>query len=242
MTLTICPDPAALANEAARLINEAAQTRVADSGRFSIALSGGSTPRLTYEALAAPPCRDAVPWQAVHVYWSDERCVPPDHPDSNYRMARLALLDHVPLPSENIHCIRGELLPPEAAAACEAELRLLGEPPALDLVLLGLGPDGHTASLFPGGEPPPAGALAAAVYSPRLDSWRVTLTPMALNLAGRVLFLVSGEEKAEALAATLEGPREPSRWPAQRIRSASGEPDWLVDEAAASLLRTRPHP
>lgn len=231
MSLTVVADPGELAGEAARRIARTAATAVADRGRFSLALSGGSTPRGTYETLASAPLRDTVAWQSVHVFWSDERCVPPDHPDSNYRMARLALLDRVPLPGANIHRIAGELPPEKAAHRYEGELA------PLDLALLGLGPDGHTASLFPGAPAPSAGRLAVAVYAEHLHSWRVTLTPAALNTARHVLFLVEGAEKAAALAATLEGPLDPVRWPAQGITGASGEADWIVDRAAAGLLR-----
>lgn len=237
MSLTICRGPSELARAAARCIADLAQAAVDERGRFAVALSGGSTPRQTYETLATPPYRDAIPWSAAHVFWSDERCVPPDHADSNYRLARLALLDRVPLPAENVHRIQGELPPEDAAQRYEAELRLLGDPPVLDLALLGLGADGHTASLFPGAPRPRAGAKAVAVYAEAHGSWRVTLTLEALNLARRVLFLVSGEDKAAALAATLEGPNDPVRWPAQAVHGQTGEPEWLVDEAAASLLR-----
>lgn len=240
MSLTVCADASELALEAARRIAEAARAAVEERGRFAIALAGGSTPRLTYETLARPPYRETVPWRAVHVFWSDERCVPPDHADSNYRMARLALLDRVFLPPGNIHRINGELPPSDAARRYEAELRLLGEPPRLDLALLGLGADGHTASLFPGARASPAGAFVVAVHAPELRSWRVTLTPDALNLARRVLFLVSGEAKARALAATLQGPRDPARWPAQAIAGQAGAAEWLVDAAAASALARRP--
>jgi len=237
VSITICRDPSELARAAARRIAGLAQAAVDERGCFAVALSGGSTPRQTYETLATPPYRNAIPWSAVHVFWSDERCVPPDHADSNYRLARLALLDRLPLPAENVHRIQGELPPEDAAQRYEAELRLLGDPPVLDLALLGLGSDGHTASLFPGAPRPRAGANAVAVYAEAHGSWRVTLTLEALNLARRVLFLVSGDAKARALAATLEGSRDPSRWPAQAVHGQTGEPEWLVDEAAASLLR-----
>ncbi len=236
MTLTVVGSPAELAIKGARRFAAAAASAIQARGSFSVALSGGSTPRATYETLGSPQFRDAISWEPVHVFWSDERCVPPDHPDSNFRMARLALLDRVPLPPENIHRIDGELPPEEAARRYESELADGGVPRRFDLVLLGLGPDGHTASLFPDAVPPPAGRLAAAVYAPHLDSWRVTLTPAAINGAEQVLFLVEGGEKAEALAATLRGPQDPARWPAQAIRGASGEAEWLVDEAAAALL------
>lgn len=234
MSLSIVAGPEELAREAAQRFAAAAARSVQSRGAFAVALSGGSTPRAAYQALASPPFAGAIPWQSLHVFWSDERCVPPDHPDSNYHMARLALLNAVPLPPANVHRIPGELPPEEAARRYEADLAARDRP--LDLVLLGLGADGHTASLFPAAPTPFAGRLALAVYADHLHSWRVTLTPAAINAAGRVLFLVEGAEKAEAVAATLHGRPDPARWPAQGITGARGEADWLVDEAAAALL------
>jgi 6-phosphogluconolactonase len=193
-----------------------------------------------------------VDWTAVQVFWGDERCVPPDHPDSNYRMARETLLDHVPLPAGNVHRIRGELPPTQAAAEYERELHAFFSLPPLgaatrreapmasfDLVLLGMGSDGHTASLYPG-------TLAiheterwvTAHRVEKLDAWRITLTPPALNAAAQVTFVVSGTpcgRKAEALRQVLAGPYRPQELPAQVIRPAPGRLCWLVDREAAAL-------
>jgi len=190
-----------------------------------------------------------VPWERVHVFWGDERAVPPDHPGSNYRQAREALLDHVPLPPGNVHRMRGELEPGDAARAYADELRaFFGAPwPVFDLLLLGMGDDGHTASLFPGSTLLITGASTAlretvqpvlgltAHYQDR-PARRVTLTPPAINAARNVFFLVSGASKAQALRAVLQGPRQPDLFPAQIVRPTNGRLLWLVDEDAASLL------
>ncbi len=235
----------AAADEVARCAEEAVRER----GLFAWALSGGSTPRDLYRMLAEPPYRDRLPWRAIHVFWGDERHVPPDHPDSNFRMAREAMLDAVPLPAANVHRIRAE--EPDAAvaaAAYEAELRAFfhlahlapadagDQWPRFDLVLLGLGKDAHTASLFPGGEAVhESERLVVAPWVPAQDTFRITLTPPVLNRARLAAFLVSGEDKAEPLRAVLEGPRDPERYPAQIV---TGDRLWLVDRAAARLLAT----
>lgn len=215
-------------------ISRAAAGRVAALAQacdpFTVALSGGSTPRRLYELLAASPFRERIPWAQTHVFWGDERCVPPDHPDSNYHLARQALLDRVPLLARNVHRILGELEPEQAAAAYRAELlTALGDDRRFDLVLLGLGDDGHTASLFPGTAALQERTLAAAVvYVERLASWRITLTLPTLNAARHVLFLVSGANKAPALVRVLAG--EPL--PAGLVRPPQGQLTWLVDRAA----------
>lgn len=189
----------------------------------------------------------------MHVCWGDERCVPPEDPASNYRMAREALLDHVPIPATNVHRIRGEGDPPTVAAAYEQELRTLfatpeGPPPRrpgarFDLVLLGMGNDGHTASLFPGTpavhETGAAAPWVLAQHVASVSAWRVTLTPALINAAADVLFLVSGAEKAPVLRAVLTGPYQPDLLPAQVIALDAGRLRWLVDAAAgAELQRT----
>jgi 6-phosphogluconolactonase len=218
---------------------------IAARGRFTVALAGGSTPRAAYALLASDefaarpstPLRTGVDWARVHVFWGDERCVPPDHPDSNYRMAREALLDKIPILADNVHRVRGELPPDQAAAIYQAELEaVLSASGRLDLILLGMGTDGHTASLFPGTVALEERELAVvAVYVERLQTWRVTLTLPAINTARQVLFLVTGAGKAETLQAVLEGPKGP--YPAQRIRPTSGQLAWLVDTAAAGRLK-----
>jgi 6-phosphogluconolactonase len=222
----------------------------------SLALAGGSTPRPLYERLAAEPYRSVVPWGRVEVFWGDERCVPADHPASNYRMAREALLDHVPVAAERVHRWRGELAPRQAARLYAQELEaVLGRPPRLDLVLLGLGADGHTASLFPaafaaavedGGDgdvsdDPHPGRWTAPATAPAEPRQRVTLTLSTLAAARRVLFLVAGADKAAAVARTLTPPTPTPRGgeaptPARRVRPADGDVLWLLDAAAATDL------
>ncbi len=225
----------------------AARQAVDDRGRFTWALAGGSTPRTVYQLLASDFYRERMPWSAIHFFWGDERHVPPDHPDSNFRMARKAMLDHVPVPAENVHRIRAEEPDAQRAAAeYEATLRSFfslspgkaqGEWPRFDLILLGLGKDGHTASLFPGGDAVrERERLVVAPWVEAQKTFRITLTAPVLNHARRTMFLVSGEEKAEALHAVLEGAREPERYPAQIVE---GNRLWMVDRAAAHRLDNR---
>jgi 6-phosphogluconolactonase len=222
--------PEALAEAAARAFVESAAEAIAERGRFAVALAGGSTPKATYEVLARDHAED-VDWPNVHVFFGDERTVPPDHEDSNYRMAREALLDHVPVGS--VHRMRGELPPDEAAASYETNLgQFFGGEAVLDLVMLGIGGDGHTASLFPG---TPAlevtDRLVVANPVPKLDTTRLTLTAPVLSAARAVSFLVAGEGKAEALREILEGDADPHRYPAKLVRPPGG-PTWFVDRDA----------
>jgi 6-phosphogluconolactonase len=227
--------------EAERIVTLAGEAMRA-RGRCLIALSGGSTPRPLYELLATAPYADRIDWARVHLFWGDERCVPPDHPDSNYRMTRQALLDRVAIPAENVHRIRGEDEPHQAAEAYERVLRdFFGseDRPArsFDLVLLGMGPDGHTASLFPGTAAEAESqrwAMAVHVERPR-EMWRVTLTTIVLNAAADVTFLVAGNDKATRLREVLQ---EGAQLPAQRIKPTSGALHWMVDAAAGSSLRS----
>lgn len=237
--------PAELARAAAEEFARAAG-RVAQQGdRFTVCLSGGSTPEALYRLLARPeePFRDRLPWSLIHFFWGDERHVPPDHPESNFRRARRAMLDAAQLPPGNIHRIPGE--EPDAARAAgeyEAELRSFfqlsrGEPPRFDLLLLGLGADGHTASLFPGTRAiHERERLVVAHWVDKLGAFRITLTPPVLNAAARVIFLVSGEDKAGALSAVLRGDFEPDRYPAQIVRPVNGSLVWMVDRKAAREL------
>ncbi|MDB4965841.1 MAG: 6-phosphogluconolactonase [Myxococcales bacterium] len=202
-----------------------------------VALAGGSTPKAMYRLLASPAYRERVDWKRVEIFFGDERCVPPDHPESNYRMAREALLDHVPLGADRVHRILGERSPPEAASAYQQTLiRVAGEKPRLDLVLLGMGPDGHTASLFPGTPVlDERSLLVAPVWVDKLESWRVTLTVPVLSAAAHVVIVTAGDEKAEALAKALDGAR--GVVPITLVRAADQR--WLVDEAAAQKWRGR---
>jgi len=207
---------------------------LADRATARVALAGGSTPKAMYRLLASPTYRERVDWKRVEIYFGDERCVPPDHADSNYRMAREALLDHVPLGADHVHRIAGEKPPAEAAAQYQQKLVRLGDPPRLDLVLLGMGPDGHTASLFPGTTAlHETRALAAAVYVDKFESWRVTLTAPVLSAAAHVLITAVGAEKGDALAQALTAP--PGTVPIQLVRAIDQR--WLVDRAAAEKWR-----
>jgi 6-phosphogluconolactonase len=229
--------PELLANAVARHIVARSADAISATGRFTLALSGGATPEAAYRRLATDDLAHLVDWRLVHVLWGDERCVPPDDPRSNYRMAKEALLDHVPIPPQQIHRIRGEDDPGKAAADYERELRALLKG-SLDLVLLGLGEDGHTASLFPGrAAVHETERWVTAVLAPDKELWRVTLTPGILNRARSVTFVVSGDNKAERLQQVLEGPFTPDLLPAQAIRPHEGVLTWMVDQAAGARLR-----
>jgi 6-phosphogluconolactonase len=238
------PDPAALARHAAQYFVEMAGEAAYAHGRARIAISGGATPKAAFELLADPnqPWRARMPWEKLNLYWVDERCVPPDHADSNYRMTREALLDRVPLRPQQIHRIEGELDPEAAAARYESELRssfrLEGaECPSFDLVALGLGSDGHTASLFPHTQAiHELTRLVVANHVPWLDAWRVTLTWPVINHARSVFFLVSGADKASIVQQVLTGPRDPEGLPSQLIWPSSGILTFILDKAAAALL------
>ena len=234
------PDPASLAIAAAKRFVTLAALAIAERGRFSVALSGGSSPKAMHALLATGEFANHVDWPLVHLFWGDERCVPPDHPGSNYRMARETLIDHVPLPASNVHRILGEMEAEKAAQIYSTELNSFfgGEWPSFDLVLLGLGKDGHTASLFPGSavlaeRARPAVAVTAH-YQDR-PAYRVTLTPPAINAAQQVLFLAAGAAKAEIVRAVLQGPA--GQYPAQLIQPATGRLAWMVDAPAASQLQ-----
>ena len=238
--LQVLESEAALAQAAADRFVSASEEAIENRGTFRVALSGGSTPQETYRRLADPGLATKISWRNVHLFWGDERCVPPEHPDSNYRMARKTLIQKVPIPQTNVHRIQGELDPDEAAEAYEGELRSIfgGEQrPRFDLVFLGLGADGHTASLFPGSL-----ALretehwAVAVYVEAHHSWRVTLTPPVLNSARQLSFLVAGKSKAERLHEVLESEPRPDALPAQIIQPRDGQVTWLIDRAAAANL------
>ena len=236
MNLFVYETPEELAGASAREFAARAEEAIDERGRFAAALAGGSTPKATYEALARDYA-DRVDWGRVHVFFGDERSVAPDHEDSNYRMAREALLDHVPL--GGVHRMCGELPPEEAAAAYEEELRrFLGDdPPRFDLNLCGLGEDGHTLGLFP-----ETSALEVtdrwAVANPvlKLETTRLTLTVPVVNAARAVVFLVSGAGKAGALREILEGDADPRAYPAKLVKPESGDLTWRVDQAAAGSL------
>jgi 6-phosphogluconolactonase len=249
-SVRIFPDQESLSAAAAQLFLEVAQMAVAERGLFSVALSGGGTPRALYRLLARPPYDSAVSWAKTHAFWSDERLVPPDDEGSNYDQASADLLNHVAIPPANIHRARGELAAGAAVEAYTAQLRYYAAHthyprdavipwPRFDLVLLGLGSDGHTASLFPGATTDDWESLpvvaATAEYEGR-PAGRLTLTPLVINDARHVLFLVTGKDKAAAVAAVLQGEIDPERWPAQRIRPRAGEVTWMLDADAAARI------
>jgi 6-phosphogluconolactonase len=236
--IEIFPTPETLADAVARHIVVRADGAIATAGRFTLALSGGATPRETYARLATDDFARWVDWERVHVLWGDERCVPPDDPRSNYRMAKEALLDRVPIPPAQIHRIRGEDDPEQAAADYERELRALLGDGGLDLALLGMGEDGHTASLFPGQAAVQETARwVVPVYAPQMKMWRITLTPALLNQSRNVIFVVAGAGKAHRLLQVLEGPFTPELQPAQAIHPVQGRLIWMLDQAAGSQLR-----
>ncbi len=237
--INVYKDLEGISQAAAEIFASTAEQAIANGGRFSVALSGGNTPRRLYEILSTPPFRDRVTWRAVDIFWGDERCVPMDDLRSNFRMAREILLDRVPLPKENIHAMRGDLPPSEAAMQYETELRnyFSDQPPAIDLVFLGLGDNAHTASLFP--HTPVLNEKerwVADVYILEQDMHRITLTAPFINQADQVVFLVSGADKAHALQNVLEGAYQPHNYPAQLIHPNGTHPIWLVDKAACHKL------
>jgi 6-phosphogluconolactonase len=240
----VAPDTDALAARAAQHFVEGAEAAVAARGRARIAISGGSTPRAAFKLLADPaqPWLKRMPWDKLELFWVDERCVPPDHPDSNYRMTREAMLDHVPLPPGQVHRMEGELEPDAAASRYESLLRnafrLEGaETPRFDLIALGMGPDGHTASLFPHTAAlSEIGRLAVANHVQNKDAWRITLTWPVINQGASVFFLIGGADKADILHQVFTGPRDTERLPSQLIRPAGGILTLLLDKASAALL------
>ncbi|MFQ5776545.1 MAG: 6-phosphogluconolactonase [Terriglobia bacterium] len=238
-TLVVCPDLESLSREAAQRLATAAANRSTRAAPFRVALAGGSTPRQLYTLLASEEFRTRIPWQQMHFFWGDERLVPKDHPQSNYRMAVESLLKHVPVPGENIHPVPTQASLDGSALAYEQTLRTHFNQrrgvPAFDLILLGLGADGHTASLFPHAATlEEKERLVVAHNPPTVPLARVTFTLPLLNKAQRIFFLVAGEEKAAALHQVVEGGE---RLPAQRVAPRKGELVWLVDVAAASQLQ-----
>ncbi len=241
--IIVCENPAEVASAAAQRLVVLSREAIEERGRMRLALAGGRTPETLYRLLAESPYQEAVAWPLIEVFWGDERCVWPDHPESNYRMAREVLLSKVPIPAANVHRMRGEFPDPDAAAReYEAVLRRVIEtggngPPRFDLCLLGLGPDGHTASLFPGSAAVrETTRWATAAWVAKFSAYRLTLTPPLLNGARYVLFLVTGADKAEAVREVLEGPEDPDRFPAQIVQPASGRVEWLLDRDAARSL------
>jgi 6-phosphogluconolactonase len=232
----VVADLAALVEEAADRITTAARTAIADHGWFSIALSGGSTPEPVYRRLTEEPYRSAIDWSCVRIYFGDERCVPPDSPQSNFHMAQKSMLSTLPIPAENIFRMRGEIDPSQAAMEYGRMLKEQFGDGGLDSILLGMGGDGHTASLFPGTDVlNETKHRCVAHMVPKLNAWRITMTAPFINRADAVMFLVSGTDKADIVREVLEGPRDPQRLPSQLIRPINGRLTWLLDSAAAGI-------
>jgi 6-phosphogluconolactonase len=238
--IKVLPTPAEIAVEAAERWVEAYAAAVAERGVFTVALSGGSTPKALHAILASESYKARVDWTRVHVFFGDERCVPPDHADSNYRMATETLLSKVPIPPDNVYRMMGEIDPAEAGDRYDQLLNeQFGEAGGLDLCLLGLGDDGHTASLFPHTSALKETTRNAVAHhvekSTTGQSWRLTLTAAFINRSREVMFLVAGASKAKALATVLEGERNPEQFPAQLILPSNGKLTWLLDIAAAAM-------
>jgi len=232
--------PEQLAKAPAERFVEYSRIATAEHGLFAVALSGGNTPRRVYELLATDSFRNRINWPMVHLFFGDERSVPPDHPDSNYRMVYEALISRVAIPAKNVHPIMGEGDPDENARAYERELKSFFAGlswPRFDLTLLGLGEDGHTASLFPGTDAvEQKSKWVVAVYVAGLETFRITLTIPVFNHTAHIVFLVTGKQKAKRLAQVVQGTPDIDERPAQKIQPVNGSLEWLVDKAAASLL------
>jgi 6-phosphogluconolactonase len=255
--LTLAADEEALARAAAERITTSIEHSIDARRSAIVCLTGGSTPRRLYTLLGdeSHPWRNRIDWARLHLFWGDERHVPPDHRDSNFGMAAAALLARVPVPSSHVHRMRGELADAtEAAREYEQELRAgfaaAGRPDiTFDILLLGLGEDAHIASIFPESEllgrpvkerpsPGNVGRHVAAIWAPHLNAWRITMTPPALLDARAIVMVVAGEKKAGAVRAAIEGPLDVSRWPAQLLRQAGDRVEWMLDRAAAAEVRT----
>ncbi len=234
----IVEDAAALAAAVADRFIGAANAAIVSRGRFDVALAGGSTPKAAYALLASPGLRDRVAWDRVQFFFGDERCVPPGDQESNFRMAREALFDPLGIGETRIFRMHGED-PPESAAEAYAQLlvRELGPQATFDMVMLGMGPDGHTASLFPGTPPLTDDAkLVRAPWVEKFGTFRITVTPRVINAARLIEIAAAGEGKAQALSRALQGAFDPAETPVQIVAPAAGRLTWLVDRDAASLL------
>lgn len=243
--LTVAEDEIQLAALAAERVTQLVSEAVREQGTALVALTGGTTPRRLYSNLAdaSQPWRDRIPWDRVQLFWGDERHVPPDHPDSNYGMAKKTLIDHVPLPPDHVHRMRGELPDARAAAvAYENELDRVASAfrrkNLFDMTLLGLGQDAHIASIFPGSdlldrENP---HRVAAAWAQHLGVWRITLTPAAILDSRRIVVLVAGAKKADAVHAALQAPLDLKAHPGQILRTVEDRVEWFVDRGAASRL------
>ncbi|HEU5229499.1 MAG TPA: 6-phosphogluconolactonase [Ktedonobacteraceae bacterium] len=242
MNVLIYPEKDTLSHAAAQHIVQIANESIVTHGRFTLALSGGSTPKTLYSLLGSEPYRSQINWALVEIFWSDERCVPPESEESNFHLAQEVLLSRIPLAPTQIHRMPAD--EPDRDAASHAyglEIQKVfgtNRIPSFDLLHLGMGPEGHTASLFPH-QPSlhEQGRLVMPVTVPKPPPPRLTFTPPLLNAAIHILFLVTGADKAEALQAVLEGPYQPDEYPAQIVQPTKGEVTWMVDTAAAAKLK-----
>ena len=244
MHIAIYPAIDTLSQKAAQYIVRLANEAIVTHGRFTIALSGGSTPQKLYALLGSEPYRSQVDWAQVEIFWGDERCVPPDDPESNYAMAQQVLLSNIPIPAHQVHRMPAEQ--PDRQAASLAYTREMQRTfgtdgiPAFDLIQLGMGPEGHTASLFPHqASLHEQQLLVMPVSVPKPPPDRLTFTPPILNAAHNILFLVTGIEKADALHSVLEGQYNPDEYPAQSVRPPKGEVTWMLDTAAAKGINIK---
>lgn len=244
MHLQTFADAEAVSQAAAREFERSATESIMARGKFTVALSGGSTPRRLYQILSEAPHRDLIDWSKVEIFWGDERSVAPDHADSNYRMASEAALTRLPIPAERIHRIQAERLDRDKAAQdYQSEIAKVcgvdpnGEPPVFDLILLGMGPDAHTASLFPGSTGlKETSKWMVPNWVEKFKTWRITMTRPMINKARQVLFLVAGKDKAEPMHHVFCGPSNPSLYPSQLICPTTGQLTWYVDVAAMAEL------
>ncbi|HJT58531.1 MAG TPA: 6-phosphogluconolactonase [Ktedonobacteraceae bacterium] len=244
MNIAIYPNIDVISQQAAQYIVRIATESIARQSRFTIALSGGTTPRKLYGLLGTEPYLSQIDWVLTHIFWSDERCVPPDNEESNYHMAHEVLLSKIPIPATQVHRMPAEMLNRNVASQEYAdEMRQVfgtDDIPHFDLIQLGMGPEGHTASLFPHqASLHEQQRLVMPVSVPKPPPDRLTFTPPLLNAARNVLFLLTGSDKAAALHAVLESPYNPDEYPAQIVRPSDGEVTWMVDTAAAQKLREK---
>ena len=248
LTVNVSTTEGEVTHKTAELITQAAQAAVQARGAARIAISGGNTPKCVFELLTREPYVSRVPWSQLQLFWVDERCVGPEDKESNFGMTKKAMLDAVPLPTSNVHRMEGELDPELAASRYEAEIRnsfkLEGaQTPTFDLILLGLGDDGHTASLFPHTEGLNEMArIVIANHVPQKDTWRMTLTWPVITQGRQVAFLIEGAAKADMVQTVFAGTYDPETWPSQLIRPASGQLTLMMDAAAAAKLPIHPGP
>jgi 6-phosphogluconolactonase len=252
--LKIVADKTAMSETAAERIASLVEKAIIARGLAAVSLTGGTTPDLLYQFLADPnrPWRNRIDWRHVHLFWSDERAIPPDHPQSNFGLANRLLIQHVPVPPTQVYRIRGELLPSDAGHLYDERLRARRDEtigPLFDVMLLGIGANAHIASIFPNSpllardsleRLERSERLATGVSVPEISQWRITITPAALLDSTAILMIASGSSKADAIAAAVEGPLDVERYPAQLLRAAGDRVEWIIDSAASARLHGVP--